>query len=64
MIPVRIVALSSIGAPRAHPAEGRSTTSEATDKLPRTMGRAPLGGEVVGAMKADDRVLGIVLGAR
>jgi hypothetical protein len=43
---------------------GRSTTSEAMDKLPRTMGRAPLGEEVVGAMKANDPVLGIVSGAR
>jgi hypothetical protein len=34
------------------------------DKLPRTMGRAPLGVEVVGAMMANDPVLGIVVGAR
>jgi hypothetical protein len=34
------------------------------DKLLWTMGRAPLGEEVVGAMMANDPVLSIVIGAR
>ena len=63
MIPVRIGAPSHIGGRTGSAGFGRSTTSEAMDKLPRTMGRAPLGEEVVGAMKANDPVLGIVLGA-
>jgi hypothetical protein len=33
-------------------------------KLPPTMGRAPFGEEVVGAMNANDPVLGPVEGAR
>jgi hypothetical protein len=63
MIPARIVAPSLIGGRMPFAGFGRSTTSEAMDKLPATMGRAPLGEEVVGAMKANDPVLGIVPGA-
>jgi hypothetical protein len=64
MIPVRIVAPSAFGRQILRAGFRRSTTSEAMDKLPPTMGRAPLGEEVVGAMKANDPVLSIVVGAR